>query len=296
MDYELLETFVVLCETKSITRTSELMYKTQPAISGRIRQLEDLLGYTLVLREKGKKSVRITPRGLAFLKTAQKLTALYGEIETCEKQMSDTLFISSITSLSSSIVAPVCRRLINEDHLRIILETYQTADACRLVADKITDIAFVSSISSVNAVNGVRCEEAATLEFSVIKYCETPGPEGTLSSADLNPALEIYQRWSSAYQIWHDRRFGEDKYQVEVDSVNLLKDFMKGTDCWSIVQDCNLPDLKKQMPIQTYKLLDPPPPRIAYMLTNQFPDRSIQHALTRFREVLRDETAVQTHR
>ena len=286
MDYELLETFVVLCETKSITRTAELLYKTQPGISGRIRQLEELLGYTLVLREKGKKNVQITPRGLEFLKTAQKFTALYGEIDTCEKKMADTLFISSVTSLSASIVAPVCRRLMREDHMRIILETYQTADACRLVADKITDIAFVSAIPSANAVNGVRCEEAATLEFSVIKYCESPGPNETISSSDLDPALEIHQRWSSAYQIWHDRRFGEDKYQVEVDSVNLLKDFMRGTDCWSIVQDCNLPDLRKQMPIQTYKLLDPPPPRIAYMLTNQFPDRGVQHALSRFRQIL----------
>lgn len=76
MDHDLFETYVVLCETGSITKTADLLYKTQPAISARIQQLENELGCTLVHREKGKKSIILTPRGEAFLKTAQKFIEL----------------------------------------------------------------------------------------------------------------------------------------------------------------------------------------------------------------------------
>ena len=41
MDHDLFETYVVLCETGSITKTADLLYKTQPAISARIQQLEN---------------------------------------------------------------------------------------------------------------------------------------------------------------------------------------------------------------------------------------------------------------
>ena len=68
MDHDLFETYVVLCETGSITKTADLLYKTQPAISARIQQLENELGCTLVHREKGKKNIILTPRGEAFLK------------------------------------------------------------------------------------------------------------------------------------------------------------------------------------------------------------------------------------
>ena len=81
MDYDAFETYIVLCETGNITKTAELLYKTQPAISSRIQQLEKSLGYTLIKREKGKKTITLTSKGEEFLKIARKFINLYGEIE-----------------------------------------------------------------------------------------------------------------------------------------------------------------------------------------------------------------------
>ena len=44
LDYNLIETFIVVCEVKNLTRASQLLYKTQPTITNRIQILEDLLG------------------------------------------------------------------------------------------------------------------------------------------------------------------------------------------------------------------------------------------------------------
>lgn len=283
MDRELLETFVVLCETGNITRTAELLHRTQPAVSGRIRQLEEHLGYTLVYREKGRKKVSITPKGQAFLEVSRKLIALYGEIEATEAQISNTLRISSIYSLSSPIAVPVCRRLSMDYQIKTTLETYQTDDAYRMVADKTLDAAFVSD---AKITNGVKTEALASLEYSVVRYCQNPTPPKTISVSDLDPALEIYQRWNEPFEIWHDSAFPQRAYPLQIDSVGLLPDFMAGNHYWSIVQNVNLSSLQAAMSLQIYHLREAPPPRICYVITSQFPDRGSIQVLRRFREAL----------
>ena len=55
MEYQLLETFIVLSEVRNITKCAHLLYKTQPTITKRLQQLESELGYALLVREKASR-------------------------------------------------------------------------------------------------------------------------------------------------------------------------------------------------------------------------------------------------
>ncbi len=57
--------FVSLCKTGSYTKTAELLYVTQPAISRQIAALEEELGVQLLIRNSGK-LFEITPTGKAY--------------------------------------------------------------------------------------------------------------------------------------------------------------------------------------------------------------------------------------
>jgi DNA-binding transcriptional LysR family regulator len=57
--------FVTLCKTKSFTKTAELLYITQPAISRQIYALEEEIGTRLIIRDSGKK-FEITAAGKAY--------------------------------------------------------------------------------------------------------------------------------------------------------------------------------------------------------------------------------------
>lgn len=65
----------VLHEQQNITRASKLLYITQPALTARIKQIEEDLGIVLLYR--GNKGVRFTQAGEYVVEFAQKhLTAL----------------------------------------------------------------------------------------------------------------------------------------------------------------------------------------------------------------------------
>ncbi|HFW4843181.1 TPA: LysR family transcriptional regulator [Salmonella enterica subsp. enterica serovar Wangata] len=67
MDTELLDTFVHISKTRSFTKTAEAMCLTQAAVSARIKQLENLIGYPVFIRCKNSHTVQLTKSGHALL-------------------------------------------------------------------------------------------------------------------------------------------------------------------------------------------------------------------------------------
>ena len=100
MEYQLLETFLIVSEVRNLTKASSILYKTQPTISNRIQQLEKEVGYALLVREKGRQEIELTPRGKQFLQTARKIYELYGDLE-----------VQIETNGCSYPQLPVCKRL-----------------------------------------------------------------------------------------------------------------------------------------------------------------------------------------
>lgn len=282
MDYDAFETYIVLCETGNITKTAELLYKTQPAISSRIQQLEKSLGYTLVKREKGKKIITLTSKGEEFLKIARKFINLYGEIEAIRNTQANSLVISSIDSLSASITSDICNTLIAEYNTRISLLTYQTPDAYRMIADKQLDLAFVSA---ARQFSGVICEPLFKLDYIIVRKSSHPGKPRPISLNDLNPETELYQRWNSEFEAWHHRRFGSNNYKLHIDSCATLKRFLHLPDSWAIVQHCNLDEITADIPVQIYTLPDMPPERICYMISSAYPDHLNMNIIQKFKKI-----------
>lgn len=68
-----LEAFVAIARAKRLKRAAEQLNLTQPAISKTLRDLEDILGATLMTRDRA--GVRLTPEGQVFLNYAEQSTA-----------------------------------------------------------------------------------------------------------------------------------------------------------------------------------------------------------------------------
>lgn len=285
MDYDTFETYVILCETRNITKTAELLYKTQPAISSRIKQLEKSLGCTLIMREKGKKTITLTTKGEEFLHVARKFINLYSEINTVQTTLSNRLVISSIDSLSVSITSDICNTLIADYNTRISLLTYQTPDAYRMAADKQLDIAFVSADKKVS---GVICEPIFKLDYIVVQRNPHPEPPMSISLDQLNPETELYQRWNSEFEAWHHSRFGTNNYGIHIDSCATLKRFLHLPDSWAVIQRCNLDEIAADIPVQVYTLPEMPPERTCYMISNICPDRLNRNIIQKFKKTAFD--------
>ena len=52
MNLSEIETFLTIVNTKSITKTAELLFLSQPTVSHRLRSLEEELGFSLIIRKR----------------------------------------------------------------------------------------------------------------------------------------------------------------------------------------------------------------------------------------------------
>lgn len=71
MDFLELQSFVTICDCKNITEAARRLYITQPALSRRIRDLEEELGITLFVRRS--KGIEITEAGMRLYQDAVRL-------------------------------------------------------------------------------------------------------------------------------------------------------------------------------------------------------------------------------
>lgn len=71
MDTETLKTFLLLANTKNFSRTAEIMFVSQSAVTARIKSIEAELNKTLFVRNKT--SVELTPHGKIFIHYAKRI-------------------------------------------------------------------------------------------------------------------------------------------------------------------------------------------------------------------------------
>lgn len=100
MDIKQLITFLEVARQKSFTRTSEILYLTQPTVSNHIKSLEQELGVHLFVRSK--KQITLTNAGLLFHGYAQRIIEEFNAMNTEIKRYTGTqeghlrLFASSV--------------------------------------------------------------------------------------------------------------------------------------------------------------------------------------------------------
>ncbi len=78
MDLYQIRYFLAITETGSFTKAAERLYVSQPSLSAGIKKLEQELG--VILFERGKRRVLLTPAGQFFLKKAQNILDHYQSI------------------------------------------------------------------------------------------------------------------------------------------------------------------------------------------------------------------------
>lgn len=111
MKIEWLEAFQQTAETKSLTKASEILHISQPALSKQIRNLEDELGTQLLMRSST--GVTLTQTGLILLERSKKimndLNEMRKEITLSQDVGKDDLIIGSWPSIATIFCLAVWR-------------------------------------------------------------------------------------------------------------------------------------------------------------------------------------------
>lgn len=285
MDYILLETFLIVCESLNLSTAAKIMYCSQPTITNRLKMLEEYLGFQLIIRRKGKRSVEITGQGEQFLSIAKRLLDLYKQIDVVKKNLPKNLNISSIDSIGTTILPKVIMSMEKTyGKLYITIHTHQTEECYSTVDNREADMAFVSrEIKMQNII----CEPIFSQDYYVCHTIKELKNAKEVHPKDLKPEWEIFQNWGYDYMQWHNYWWlTETNPYIKVDSITLVNNFINEEDKWTIVQASSVKLLKSMHNLYVLKLIQPPPSRVCYLITNRYPNKLKASIISLFRKSL----------
>jgi len=110
IDLTALEIFKAVAEQGGITKAAARLHRVQSNVTTRVKQLEERLGTTLFLRQKGR--LRLSPEGHVLLEYADRLLHLSSEAEAAlqNRRPAGTLRLGALESTAATRLPPILSR------------------------------------------------------------------------------------------------------------------------------------------------------------------------------------------
>ena len=104
MNDEVLETYLNIVKTHSLTKTAENMFISQSAVSNRLISLEKELNVKLIERSPGQKGILLTQKGEEFVEFAKRHQELNRQIQDWSRgDVTEVLRVASVISLTDYV-------------------------------------------------------------------------------------------------------------------------------------------------------------------------------------------------
>lgn len=146
MDLKVLKSFITVCETGNITRASERLFISQPALTRQIKDLEEEVGS--ILFDRSTRALSLTESGHLFYAKAQEILSL---VNSAKKELAEkgnflrgTIKVGAVeTSLMKFLAHKM--KAFRETHPHVLFELYSADgdDLKRSLDENILDIAFL---------------------------------------------------------------------------------------------------------------------------------------------------------
>ena len=154
MQLSQITTFLTIAELKSFSLAAEQLHITQPAVSKRIRQLEQSMKTSLFDRV-GKRSI-LTPNGLAFLPHAERIlhevNSYRSSLEGQNDKPSGTLSLATSHHIGLHRLPQILRDFkIKYPQVDLDLHFMDSEDACVSVANNEIELAIVTLPENTDA-------------------------------------------------------------------------------------------------------------------------------------------------
>lgn len=282
MNYELIRNFVTVANTLNITRSAEILFVSQSTVSHRLQLLESALGHELIERGRGKRLANLTDQGKAFLPISEKWLSLWQETEMFRTEAPlQHLRVGCVSSLVTCLLSDFTVAFsASHPNIRLSMHVLSSDEIYQQMNRNLLDIGIVLSHLPHQSL------KAHTL-LSEKMYCvcnniDLPS-NSKIDPSQLDPAKEIFLNWGVEFALWHDYRFPEGiKPRLSVNEIGLIENALQKYDAWSIVPE-TVADLFLEKGIcKKYKIKNPPPNRMSYVLTNSLPTSSTAELTNRY--------------
>ena len=265
---DLIQAYLAIIEYGSITRAAKELYISQPALTRKIRKLEEQVGFKLINRNKGNRQVTLTDKGKAYVQIASNYLDLLNETATIAKGIvpKKKYKITSSDGPHLYVFPEVYKDFISR-YPNVSLELFTaTYHECfnQIISGK-ADIAF----TGVNYFSENIVSVPAYSENMYFICRKDSGYPSKIDIKNLKVANSIYSPYSIDFSKWYKYWF--NTYGSSFMTVDLiaqveyfLTEFHK--ELWSIVPSSVAFKLKKNPLLTIKKLKTEPPKRVIYLI------------------------------
>ncbi len=116
LDWNLLRTFIVLAEARSITDAAERLSLKQPSVSNALKRLEDRIGRKLIERSPGR--FELTQAGRLLHREAIEIQGTILRLGTLMRDVTDDVRGHVRVSMASHVVSPLFDNALTDFHTR----------------------------------------------------------------------------------------------------------------------------------------------------------------------------------
>lgn len=282
MNIDDIQAFLAVVSNQSLTKAAETLHLSQSSVSHRLKNLEQELGLVLVERQKGLKTITLTPAGEDFIPVAEKWMHLLLETQSLKSRTSLSLSIGAVDSVNTYLLPNIYQQLINhQPTMRLHIYTKNSTDLYDLLEQRIIDIAFVLQ---ERLIKNIEISPFFTEPMVVIRLA-LPEHQSvqTIHPQQLNPSDELHHDWFPAYQLWHNKWWDPLKpAHIEVSNGPMVLPLLRTPQQWAIVPLSIAQSTAATHKYTIQRLTEPPPDRICYILTHKFTKSSTKKALAIF--------------
>ena len=140
INWNLLYTFTILGETKSVSRTAEILGRGQPAVSAALKKLEEQVGHTLA--DRGPRYFRLTDAGNVLYREAREICGSIDRISALLKDNDEMLTGNVRLTIASHMASPLIDQSLADFHRRyaratITVSVMNSRDMQEALADRL---------------------------------------------------------------------------------------------------------------------------------------------------------------
>lgn len=287
MDLTDIEMFLIIVSTKSISKTADALFLSQPTVSHRLKLLEKEIGCPLIVRSKGFKQIELTQAGIDFIPIAERMLSLWKETRYLHGHLKRTLLtVGGTDSVNNALLAPFYHGLINRKTvLDLNIRTHQSHELYGILDAHDIDLAFVYyHLYYKNII----CECVFEEKLYLAQSSNPAVPKPVVHTDELDPEKELYLKWDDPYQIWHDQWLTKySRPAVAADTITLLSHFWEPElQPWMIAPESVIQEFYRFHSLYVSELENPAPNRRCYKIKHRFPLLANEAALAYFEENL----------
>lgn len=282
MTIEMIETFLAVMECRNVTAAAQRLYVTQSTASHRLALLEQEVGAPLFLRGRGQRMVEPTEAGEEFAAIAERWMSLMRDTSAIALHGKRRSFVFGATNLVNTFTfAPLYRELIEGGQdVRISVRTFHSSELYQRVESRSADMAFVHGALNVPDILTTPLYQEPML---VILGGDDDTRE-VLDPRDLPAEREVYLRWNTPYEMWHNRFWSQGLCLCQVDTSNQLPFALALPDSWAIAPASITRSIEGSGGLISRRLSEEVPPLHCFEIRHRYPRPSVEDLIERFRE------------